>query len=358
MGRKFWEFRAATDEPDTGELLIYGPIATDDGISWLFDDVTPLRFKEDLDALGDITQLNLFINSPGGDVFAGQAIHSMLRRHPANVTAFVDGLAASIASVVVMAADKVIMPRNAMMMVHNPWTLGIGDAEEFRKIADTLDKIRESVFAAYAEKTGMSRDDLLPLLDAETWMTAEDAVGMGFADEIEEAKKIEASMTSSGKLVVNGLTFNISRFRNRPRLGRVGSKLAASGRGCSRCSPRNRFWLGPRLGALLTQLRDDQDLTTADLAEAAGVDEDTMEQILSGDINCPPRERLDGLAGLLDVPVSRLIDAAEEDGCDYSEDDDDDDDDDEEEGTEDSITQRLYLDYQANLAEMNGVLVP
>ena len=332
MGHKFWKFRAAADEPDTGELLIYGTISGDDGMGWLFDDVTPKQFKADLDALGGITQLNLFINSPGGDVFAGQAIHSMLRRHPANVTAYVDGLAASIASVVVMAADKVIMPRNAMMMVHNPWTFGVGDAEEFRKIADTLDQIRESVFAAYADKTGLGRDELLSLLDAETWMTAEDAVGLGFADEIEEAKKIDASMTASGKLVVNGMTFDIRRFRNRPRLG-------------------------PRLGTLLTELRDEQDLTTADLAEAAGVDEDTMEQILSGDINCPPRERLEGLAGLLDVPVSRLIDAAEEDGCDYSDDDDDEEEDDGE-STEDSVAQRLYVDFQANLAEMNGVLVP
>ena len=347
MGRKFWKFRAATDQPDTGELLIYGPIAADDGMGWLFDDITPKQFRDDLDALGDISELRLFINSPGGDVFAGQAIHSMLRRHPANVTVFVDGLAASIASIVVMAGDKVIMPRNAMMMVHNPWTFGMGDAEEFRKIADTLDQIRESIFAAYRDKTGMSRDELLPLLDAETWMTAEDAVGMGFADEIEEAKQIAASMRSPSELVVNGMKVDLSRFRNRP--------LFANSP-CPTCNSHGRFRAGVRLGSLLVELRDDQGLTTADLAEAAGVDEDTMEQILDGEINCPPRERLEGLAGLLDVPVSRLTDAAEEDGCDYSEDDEGDDDD--EADTEDSITQRLYLDFQANLAEMNGVTIP
>ena len=346
MGRKFWKFRAATDQPDTGELLIYGPIAGD-GMGWLFDDVTPKQFKADLDALGDVSELRLFINSPGGDVFAGQAIHSMIQRHPADVTVYVDGLAASIAAVVAMAGDKVIMPRNAMMMVHNPFTFGMGDAEEFRKIADTLDQIRESIFAAYRDKTGMSREDLLPLLDAETWMTAEDAVELGFADEIEEAKQIAASMTSPSELVVNGIKMDLSRFRNRPLLAKSP---------CSACNSHGRFRAGVRLGSLLKELRDEQELTTADLAEAAGVSEDTMQEILDGEINCPTRDQLEGLADLLDVPVRRLIDAAEEDGCDYSEDDDDDDDD--EETAEDSVTQRLYLDFQANLAEINGVLVP
>ena len=352
MGRKFWKFRSATDQPDTGELLIYGPIAGDDGMGWLFDDLTPKQFKADLDALGDIGELRLFINSGGGDVFAGQAIHSMLRRHPANVTVYVDGLAASIAAVVAMAGDKVIMPRNAMLMVHNPFTFGMGDAEEFRKLAATLDQIRESIFAAYRDKTGMSRDELLPLLDAETWMTAEDAVGMGFADEIEEAKHIEASLSSPNRLVVNGMTVDLSRFRNRPRLTKST---------CPSCNSHGRFLAGARLGSLLEELREEQELTTAELAEAAGVDEDTMQAILDGEVNCPTQEQLEGLAGLLDVPASTLIDAAEADGCDYSEDDEDDEDDDdgeEEEATEDSVTRRLYLDFQANLAEMNGVLVP
>lgn len=344
MGRKFWKFRAATDQPDTGELLIYGPIASDDGMGWLFDDVTPKQFKADLDALGDVSELRVFINSGGGDVFAGQAIHSMLRRHPANVTAFVDGLAASIASVVVMAADKVIMPRNAMMMVHNPWTFGVGDAEEFRKLADTLDQIRESIFAAFADKTGMGRDDLLSLLNAETWMTAEEAVAKGFADEIEEAKQIAASMTSRSELLVNGMKMDLSRFHNRPRID------------CAPCNSHGRFRAGERLGNLLTQLRDDQELTTADLAEAVGVDEDTMQQILDGEINCPPRGQLDGLADLLDVPVSRLIGAAEEDGCDYGEDDDEDPD--EEEGAEDSAILQVFGEYQAQVAAMNGVTIP
>ncbi len=215
MGRKFWEFRNAT-EPGVGDLLIYGNIGSDDGMGWMFDDVTPKQFRQDLDALGAISELRVFINSPGGDVFAGQAIHSILKRHEAKITVFVDGLAASIAAVVAMAGDRVIMPRNAMMMIHNPWTLAIGDSEEFRKLADTLDSIRETIVAAFEGKTGMDREELLPLLDAETWLTAEDAVRMGFADEIEESKQIAASMRGKGKMIINGVDVDLERFNSFP----------------------------------------------------------------------------------------------------------------------------------------------
>lgn len=216
MGRKFWEIRAAA-EPGVGELLLYGLIGPDDGFGFLFDQVTPKQFRDDLDSLGVISDLNVFINSEGGDVFAGQAIHSMLQRHPANVNVYVDGLAASIASVVAMAGDRVIMPSNAMMMVHNPWTISAGDSEEFRKIADTLDNIRESMIAAYQSKTGMARDELVPLLEAETWMSAEEAVDRGFADEIEETKRIAASMRGPDRIVVQGREMDLSAYRNRPK---------------------------------------------------------------------------------------------------------------------------------------------
>ncbi|MCH8838178.1 MAG: Clp protease ClpP [Candidatus Marinimicrobia bacterium] len=214
--RKFWEIRAAADEPGTGELLLYGPIGADGGIAWLFDDITPTQFKADLDALGDITELRVFINSDGGDVFAGQAIHSILKRHRAHVTVYIDGLAASIAAVVAMAGDTVIMPRNAMMMVHNPSMFGLGDAEEFRKLAETLDQVRESIVAAYESKTGMEHDELIDLLNAETWMTAEEAVGFGFADEVEAEKKIAASAVGHGHVMLNGRVFDLKRFEHAP----------------------------------------------------------------------------------------------------------------------------------------------
>ncbi|MDQ7790308.1 MAG: Clp protease ClpP [Clostridia bacterium] len=214
MPKKFWTIRAAQDEPNVGELLLYGYISD---VMWWGDEVAPKQFKADLDALGDVSEIKVYINSGGGDVFAGQAIHSMLKRHKAKIIVYVDGLAASIASVVAMAGDTVIMPRNAMMMIHDPWTIAVGNAKEFRKLADDLEKIGESIVVAYEDKTGMDREKIVELLDAETWMTAEEAVEMGFADQLEEEKAIAASI-NGGVLTVNGQTVDLSKFKNAPKL--------------------------------------------------------------------------------------------------------------------------------------------
>ncbi|MED0688181.1 MULTISPECIES: head maturation protease, ClpP-related [Anoxybacillus] len=211
--KKFWEFRASKTK-NSAELLLYGPISED---SWWGDEVTPKQFAEELKALGDISELTVRINSGGGDVFAGQAIHSLLRSHQAKVTVYVDGLAASIASVIAMAGDTVVMPRNAMMMIHNPWTIGWGNANDFRRIADDLDKIRESIIAAYQEKSNIEREKLIELLDAETWLTAEEALEYGLIDEIDERKSVAASM-KGGMLVMNGVAFDITSFKNAPKI--------------------------------------------------------------------------------------------------------------------------------------------
>lgn len=216
MRKPFWKMQNAVDNPRVGELSIYGVIGSDDGWSWLFDELTPKQFKTDLDELGDIDTLNVMINSPGGDVFAGQAIHSMLRRHKAQVNVYVDGLAASIASVIAMAGDRVVMPRNAMLMIHDPFTFVEGNSRELRKWADNLDVTRESLIAAYQNKTELSHDELVLLLEAETWLTAEDAVAQGFADEIEETKAISASLVRSGVINVNGLEVATERYRQLP----------------------------------------------------------------------------------------------------------------------------------------------
>lgn len=192
--------------------MLYGDISSS---SWWGDEITPKQFKEDLDALGEIDTLNIFVNSSGGDVFAGQAIRSMLKRHKAKKIGYVDGLAASIASVILTACDTVIMPINAMQMVHRAWTFALGNANDMRKMADDLDKIDESIIAAYQEKTGLDKDKVIELMDAETWLTAEEALEYGFADEIEETKNVAAS--ANGKLLmVNGKQFDLSRFHNVP----------------------------------------------------------------------------------------------------------------------------------------------
>ena len=210
---KFWSFRN-TDKEGVGELTLYGEISSH---SWWGDEITPKAFKDDLDALGDVSEIHVFINSPGGDVFAGQAIHSMLKRHKAKIVMYVDGWAASIASVVVMAGDVVIMPKNAMMMIHNPWTIAMGDAKAFRKLADDLDQVRESIVTTYHDKTGKSREEIIALLDKETLLTADEAVELGFADQIEEAKVIAASM-KDGSLILNGQAVQVNGFKNIPNL--------------------------------------------------------------------------------------------------------------------------------------------
>lgn len=192
MGRrKFWNF-VKNEVENTGELQLYGEISDS---SWWGDEVTPKDFKSDLDALGDISQLNVFINSPGGDVFAGQAIYSMLKRHKASVTVYVDGLAASAASLVAMAGDNIKMPENAMLMVHNAWTIASGNAGDFRKLADDMDKINASIRTAYLAKApGLTEDKITELMDAETWLSAQEAVDYGLADEVEDPKQYAASI--------------------------------------------------------------------------------------------------------------------------------------------------------------------
>lgn len=212
MAKKFWQFKAATDNKPA-ELLLYGEVSSS---TWYGDEVTPKQFKKDLDALGDVNEIKVYINSPGGDLFAGQAIYSMLKRHKASITVYVDGLAASIASVIAMAGDKIIMPKNSMMMIHNPWTIAMGNAKEFRKLADDMDKMGESIINVYKDRSGMQWAKIVELLDAETWLTADEAVSYGFADEVEAQKAIAASL-NAGMLVLNGQAMDLSKYKNLPK---------------------------------------------------------------------------------------------------------------------------------------------
>lgn len=204
---KFWNFKAADKR---AELLLYGDIST---TSWFGDEITPKQFKADLDALGNISELDIYINSGGGDVFAGFAIYNMLKRHAATKTVYIDGLAASIASVIAMAGDKIIMPENSMMMIHNSWTFAAGNKAQLRKIADEMEKIDGSLVGIYVTKTGKSSENIAALLDAETWFTATEAVEAGLADEIETSKKLAASVNGDF-LSLNGQQFDLKRYEN------------------------------------------------------------------------------------------------------------------------------------------------
>lgn len=213
MKRKFWSF-IRNEEPDEFEsertLTLDGEISDE---SWYGDEVTPKLFKDELESgKGKIT---LWINSPGGDVFAAAQIYNMLMDYPYDVTVKIDALAASAASVIAMAGTRVCMSPVAMLMIHNPMTVAIGDSEEMQKAIEMLSEVKESIVNAYEIKSGLSRNKISRLMDAETWMNAKEAKRLGFADEIlfadgdksltEEELSDEGLMLFSRKSVTDSL---------------------------------------------------------------------------------------------------------------------------------------------------------
>ena len=190
-------FKMTAVDRETAEIYIYGEIVSDDW-RWYESDTSAVSFRDALNELGDVNTITININSPGGDVFEGIAIYNMLKRHKAKIIVRVDALAASIASVIAMAADELVMPSNSMLMLHNAWTFGWGNHNEFRKLADDLEKINESVKESYlAKNPSMDREELSRIMDAETWISAKEAKEMGFADEVIEAVAVAASLSQA-----------------------------------------------------------------------------------------------------------------------------------------------------------------
>ena len=188
---RYWEVKAKV-KGKVGELMLYGDISS--AQMW-GDEITPLQIDSELKALGDINTLNVHICSGGGSVPAGQAIYSLIKRHGASEkVAYIDGLAASISSLIPCACHKTIMPSNAMTMWHKPWGGISGNADAMRQRADVMDKFEETIINAYEEKTGMSREKIAEMMAVETWMTAKEALACGFIDEIEEDMKVAASI--------------------------------------------------------------------------------------------------------------------------------------------------------------------
>lgn len=203
---KFFKMKTSTDGK-TGEVFIYGEITK---YAWTEDgEHSAQTFKNELDELGDVETINLYVNSPGGSVFEGITIHNMLKRHNAKVIAHVDALAASIASVIIMAADEIRMPSNSMLMIHNPWTFAIGNAAELRKQADDLDRIGESAIKSYLNKAGdkVDEENLREMLDAETWLSADEAYELGLCDVVEESNDMVACINEE----------YLSRYENVPK---------------------------------------------------------------------------------------------------------------------------------------------
>lgn len=168
----------------------------------LYDDIGEYRgksakdFVTEIKDLGDVSKITLRINSNGGEVFDAQAMYSYLRTHKAYKTVRIDGLAASAASVLAMVGDKIIMPANALMMIHNPATIVWGEAEDMLKAADFLNKVRDVIATIYMSKTNLDYDKIVSMMDQETWMTADEALSLGFCDEKDEAIEVAARARS------------------------------------------------------------------------------------------------------------------------------------------------------------------
>lgn len=184
---KFWKWvrNKAPDGEDSElaarTLFLNGTIASE---SWFDDDVTPALFKSDLDSgKGPIT---VWINSPGGDVWAAAQIYNMLLSYSGKVTVKIDGLAASAASVIAMAGDEVLVSPVSMLMIHNPSTMAMGDKDDLEQAISMLDSVKDSILNAYVKKTGLSKNKLSKLMDDETWMDANKAVELHFADRVME----------------------------------------------------------------------------------------------------------------------------------------------------------------------------
>lgn len=210
---KFWEFKGDLLK-NKSELYLDGEISSQ---TWWGDEVTPSAFLSELTHMtGDLT---VHINSPGGDVFAGVTIYNALKDYHGHVVVKVDGLAASIASIIAMAGDEIIMSPGSMMMIHNPWSTIGGNADELREAADILDQIEENLVPIYSNRTGLSVEEIKQLLDDETWLSAEKAVELGFATRVEAAKvedkkKKKCGVSALASFSPMNMSFSMSATRS------------------------------------------------------------------------------------------------------------------------------------------------
>ncbi len=203
----FWQFRDST-QTDSGqtELEFYGPISE---FSWFGDEVTPKMFKEQLHKNGS-APVTVRLNSPGGDLIAASVISAMIKDYPGKVTVKVDGMAASAAVMVALAGDVVAMNASAYMMIHNPMVglLGYYNVDELKSLIDELKSIKNGVVEGYMTKTNLDAEKIAKLMDAETWMTASEAVSYGFADEI---------ITTSSKSNITNYVNSLTNYVNVPQ---------------------------------------------------------------------------------------------------------------------------------------------
>lgn len=207
------QYYSLYQEEDTAVLNIFGDIT-----SWAWEELGEMSnvlLSKKLEELGDVSVIDVYINSYGGEVAEGLAIYNALKRHKAKIRTHVDGFACSIASVIFMAGDERIMPSTSCLMIHNPWTVTAGNAKELRKQAEDLDVIGECSINAYMEHVNISEDELKELLDNETWLSSKEAVEKGFATEVDESEESDnVSQSVKGKVIEMLLKNNVKQECN------------------------------------------------------------------------------------------------------------------------------------------------
>jgi len=304
---KFWKVTNKAEE-ETAELLIYGEIVSE---QWFEDETAPKQFAESLAALKG-KPLTLRINSPGGDVFAAQAIYNQLRDYPGAVTAKIDGLSASAATIITCAGDTVIMPSNALFMIHNPLTIAWGNADEMRKTADTLDTVRDSIVNVYLKRVGgkTKADDIKAMMDAETWLTAQEALDYGFVDSIDNETPIEDSIKGN-MLIMNNVACDLVKFKHGDKVRDILNR---------RQTPTNSPTIKPKEGGNKTMENQEKTNTLLQkIADKLGISEkpepaagnQTIEDAVKAE-----RQRICDLEAMLtgDKVVDGIINAAKANG--------------------------------------------
>lgn len=254
MPKKFWQFRNMAG--GGAELLLYGDIAD---TSWWGDEVTPKQFAEDLDGLGAVSEIAVRINSGGGDVFAAQAIGNMLERNAAHVTAYIDGVCASAATIVACHCDKVIAANDSTYMVH-PVKMGLYgymDAETLKQYIAALDTIRENIVTLYAKKTCREKDEVAGWMDATSWWTGPQAKENGFVDELTDNEEDAVVENRNGVLFVNSVSMNLP-FAEAPKFVQDSLTATAAGR------PANKKPAGQPGKQQEVQDMDPKDIKTVD----------------------------------------------------------------------------------------------
>lgn len=199
MRKRYYSLYQDT-ENKTADIYIYGDITS---WPWIESDVSSYTLSKELQELDEsIEQINVYINSYGGEVAEGLAIYNALKRHKAKVTTIVDGFACSIASVIFAAGDERVMSNTSLLMIHNAWSWAAGDSNDFKKEAEDLEKITEASVNAYMEIVNITKEELKEMMDEETWLSGEEALEMGFASQLVETEEKQAATQSIRKTLM------------------------------------------------------------------------------------------------------------------------------------------------------------